>query len=95
MYYSKQQLEKIKKQGEEAAKEMDRNKLGHEYKANDMKVICMHCKHDKFEYGKALLNTRGMTFFDIEWLNGAAITLVCKQCGFIHWFGKDVTQIEE
>lgn len=93
MFYNKEELERIRKQGEEISKQLDFEKHGHEYKANDIKVICIHCKHDKFEFGKALLNTRGMTFFDIEWLNEGATTLMCKRCGYIHWFGKEISEI--
>jgi len=33
-----------------------------------------------------MLNTRALTFFDLDWLNEEAAVRVCKRCGFLHWF---------
>ncbi len=99
LYYSKEELERLKKDGEEKAKEMTKkmefDKIGREYKSNDKQVNCIHCKHTKFQFGKALHNSRGLTFFDLDWLNESAITLICKRCGYIHWFSGKVTEIED
>lgn len=94
MYYDKEELERIRKEGEEKAKELVKYKVGRKYKSNEVQVICIHCKHDKFDLGKALLNSRGMTFFDLDWLNESANTLICKRCGYIHWFGMKVTEMK-
>lgn len=97
MHYSKKELERLRKEGEKRAlemvQEMEVGKNGREYKSNDIQVICIHCKYNKFEQGKAQLNTRGLTFFDLDWLNESATTLICKQCGYIHWFGRGVVEI--
>ncbi|MGI6686641.1 MAG: hypothetical protein ACOX47_14435 [Bacillota bacterium] len=94
MYYSPEQLERMKKGGEEHLKKQEEEKKGYKYKSgNGIQVICIHCKHDHFHKGSALLNTRGMTFFDLDWLNQSATTLICASCGYIHWFGKEVKQI--
>ena len=100
MYYSKEQLERMRKQAEETFKKMEKKmeeeKKGHKFKSEaDLDIICLHCRHDRFEKGNALLNTRGLTFFDLEWLNDSATTLMCKRCGLIHWFGKEVREIKE
>nr|WP_106779376.1 hypothetical protein [Lysinibacillus timonensis] len=96
--YSKEELERLRIEGQKIADEMQREKeestIGREYKANEIEVSCVHCKHNKFEQSKALLNTRGLTFFDIEWLNDSATTLLCKRCGFIHWFRGKVEEIK-
>lgn len=56
-------------------------------------ITCLHCHHDHFMEGKALLNSRAATFFGLDWLNDAAITLTCTRCGYIHWFGKQVKKV--
>ena len=70
------------------------DKDGRAYMSNDVKVTCVHCQHTKFGRSKALLNTRGMSFMDLDWLNESATTLICKRCGYIHWFANDVTEIK-
>jgi predicted nucleic-acid-binding Zn-ribbon protein len=94
MYYSKEQLEKMRREGEERLKKLEEQERGFKYESeNDIQVICIHCKHDHFHRGSALLNTRGMTFFDLDWLNESATTLICARCGYIQWFGKEVKQV--
>ncbi|MBZ4653290.1 MAG: hypothetical protein JG781_629 [Peptococcaceae bacterium] len=95
MYYSKEELERTRIEGEERLKKMKEEEKGYKYESsNGIKVICIHCKHEYFHKGSALLNTRGLTFFDLDWLNEAATTLICGRCGYIHWFGKEVKQME-
>lgn len=53
-------------------------------------VVCPHCQHDVFAEGEAQLNTAGMTFLNLDWLNQSAKTLVCTHCGYIMWFAKGV-----
>ncbi|WP_036190393.1 hypothetical protein [Ureibacillus manganicus] len=96
--FSKKELERMRIEGEKIAeamqKEREEKKVGRQYKAGDVEVSCVHCKHNKFEQGKAMLNTRALTFLDIEWLNDNATTLICKRCGFIHWFGSSVIEMD-
>jgi len=95
VYYSKEELERMRKQGEEYHNKRELEAEGFQYESNQgIKVICLHCKHEYFHKGNALLNTRGLTFFNLDWLNDSATTLICAQCGFIHWFGKEVKKIE-
>ncbi|MFN7253497.1 MAG: zinc ribbon domain-containing protein [Anaerobacillus sp.] len=95
MYYDKKHLEQLRKDGEEKLNEMELEKIGKKYKANEIEITCVHCNHDKFELGKALLNTRSLSFFDLDWLNKSANTVICKKCGYIHWFGKEVVEVKE
>lgn len=95
MYYNKKQLEQMRIEGEKIAKEMERKRLGLGYKAGGIQVTCLHCKHDKFHKGEGMLNTRVLTFFDLDWLDESATILVCANCGFIHWFGKEVEDSKE
>ncbi len=63
----------------------DANKPG-EYEAGGRQVVCPHCGGTLFAEGAAQLNTAGMTFFGLDWLNESAATLVCAACGYIQWF---------
>ena len=64
------------------------NKTAYEYKIDDDFITCSHCKNTYFFKGSAMLNTAGMTFLGLDWANRTAITLMCDNCGLIHWFGK-------
>jgi len=67
---------------------------GKRYKSRAGKPIaCVHCGHDRFVEGRALLNTRGFSFFDLDWLNRDAMTLTCTACGYIHWFAQKAREI--
>lgn len=96
--YSKKELERLRIEGQKIADEMNRekeqSKIGRRYKVNDIEISCVQCNHNKFELGKALLNTRGLTFLDVEWLNNSATTLICKRCSFVHWFAREAKEIE-
>lgn len=52
----------------------------------DNPVICSHCGGQSFEKSSALLNSRGLTFLDLDWANAEADIFVCKKCGHIEWF---------
>lgn len=49
-------------------------------------VRCVHCASETFAAEKYLLNTRGATFLNLDWMNEAATTLVCTECGRMEWF---------
>ncbi len=49
-------------------------------------IVCPHCGHDHFIRGRALLNSAGMTFFNLDWAEKTATTLACSDCGRITWF---------
>lgn len=59
-----------------------------EYDAGGKQVACPHCGGTQFAEGAAQLNTAGMTFFGLDWLNESAVTLACTGCGHIQWFAK-------
>ena len=52
-------------------------------------VGCGHCGGDRFVEGRALLNSAGLTFFNLDWANKSAATLTCTACGRIEWFLAD------
>ncbi|MFZ5496113.1 MAG: DNA-binding protein [Verrucomicrobiota bacterium] len=56
------------------------------YIAAGKPVQCPHCGHALFDTRKILLNTRGATFFNFDWLNRGATVLTCGKCGRLEWF---------
>lgn len=56
------------------------------YRVAGAKIVCPNCQHDQFESQTVLLNTRGLTFFKLDWLNAAATILTCSNCSLIQWF---------
>ncbi|RKD26042.1 hypothetical protein BEP19_02140 [Ammoniphilus oxalaticus] len=63
------------------------------YQVNGIDVQCVHCKHNRFERGRAQLNTAAATFFNLDFANRSAEILICDQCGYVHWFYKDVKRV--
>lgn len=49
-------------------------------------LVCPHCRNEKFFQRSWQLNTAGMTFFNLDWLNDSATNYVCSRCGRIEWF---------
>lgn len=49
-------------------------------------VTCSHCGGQDFEKSNAQLNTIGLTFLNLDFLNRSATVLVCKGCGHLEWF---------
>ncbi len=47
---------------------------------------CTVCDHTEFSQRAAQLNTAGATLFGLDWANESARCLVCKSCGYVHWF---------
>ena len=47
---------------------------------------CLVCGGSHFDERQALLNTTMASFFNVDWANKSAVCLVCRECGYIHWF---------
>lgn len=47
---------------------------------------CEICHHDRFYQREGKIQTTGMTFFGMDWLNASATCVVCEKCGYVHWF---------
>lgn len=56
------------------------------YTAAGKAVVCPHCGDDSFEAWTAVVNTRGLTFFGLDWLDEGATVLACARCGLVQWF---------
>jgi predicted nucleic-acid-binding Zn-ribbon protein len=96
MFFNKKDLERMRKEGEDYAKNLRGQPKGKKYvSAAELPIRCLHCGNDRFVEGKALLNTRGFSFLNLDWLNDDAITLQCDTCGFLHWFGRKVNVLRD
>ncbi|WP_371001143.1 hypothetical protein [Muriicola sp. E247] len=47
---------------------------------------CPICENDTFWMRKTLMNTKGMTFFKLDWANKQAENYICDSCGYVYWF---------
>ncbi|MGO4543161.1 hypothetical protein, partial [Paenibacillus sp. 2TAB19] len=47
---------------------------------------CPCCQNDAFNKDYRQLNSRGATFFGVDWANKNATILVCQRCTYISWF---------
>lgn len=59
---------------------------GESYEVAGKPVTCSHCGQTRFERGQAQLNTAGLSFLDLDWLNKSATIFKCTNCGHIEWF---------
>lgn len=49
-------------------------------------LSCSHCGGTEFTERSALLNTRGLTWLGLDWLNEGARVFACSNCGHLEWF---------
>ena len=49
-------------------------------------IRCPMCGHELFWARKVLLNSRGMTFFGLDWANKESRAMVCDDCGHVLFF---------
>lgn len=59
------------------------------YKVAGLAVTCPHCGGRAFDEGSALLNTAGLTFLNLDFVNREAFLLECAKCGRIEWFMRE------
>ena len=53
---------------------------------NGVELVCKHCGGSRFNHRQSQLNTAGLTFLNLDFLNASADVYVCDDCGFLHWF---------
>jgi predicted nucleic-acid-binding Zn-ribbon protein len=56
------------------------------FEAGGKPIACAHCGNELFETREILLNTRGLTFLKLDWLNRSATALGCANCGLVQLF---------
>jgi ribosomal protein S27AE len=49
-------------------------------------LTCGVCGNTSFRERTTLLNTQGLAFFELNWLNKSATNFICSRCGYIFWF---------
>ena len=49
-------------------------------------VPCPICGHDRFWTRKTLMDTRGASFFGVDWASDSAVNYICNRCGHVLWF---------
>lgn len=49
-------------------------------------LSCHVCEGNVFAQREIKMNTTGMSFFDLDWLNKSADGVICVRCGFVHTF---------
>lgn len=59
-----------------------------EHEQGPQGMHCHNCRHTQFDHANYLLNTQGMTLLGWDGFNRQATCLVCRRCGFIHWFAQ-------
>jgi hypothetical protein len=64
-----------------------------QYRVNGIDVTCVHCKYDRFEHGKAQLNTALASFLHLNFTDRSATILTCCRCSYVHWFNKKVERM--
>ena len=60
-----------------------------EFRSGDRDIVCTQCGGSHFERRKVLLNTRGLTYLNLDWLNKGAMALICKQCKMVQLFARE------
>jgi uncharacterized protein len=58
------------------------------FRVREIPIVCPLCGHDEFDQRSMLMNTSGMTFLNMDWLNKSACALICKRCGRIELFAE-------
>ena len=51
-----------------------------------IQLNCSHCTKDLFRSRGVLLNTRGLTFLGLDWLNQSAHAMECAHCSLVQIF---------
>lgn len=55
----------------------------------EIELVCPICGGKKFFKRSTLMNTAGMTFLDLDWVNPEATNFICEDCTYIFWFMED------
>ncbi|WP_343218196.1 zinc ribbon domain-containing protein [Haloferula helveola] len=58
------------------------------FQVGDNPLLCPICRHDEFDRREMLMNTSGMSFMNMDWLNSSACALVCQKCKHIELFAE-------
>ena len=62
---------------------------GEEFQSGGRDIRCTQCGGRHFRQRKMLMNTRGLSYFNLDWLNKGAMALICTQCKMVQLFAED------
>jgi len=65
------------------------------FHAGGAAIACPCCQNDTFDKDYRQLNSRGATFFGLDWANRNATILVCRRCTHISWFMSEPDERKE
>jgi len=54
---------------------------------------CLVCQGGLFTSRNIKLNTTGMEFFDLAWVNKSSLGVICSNCGYVHEFLGDAIEL--
>jgi len=60
--------------------------MGEPVEIAGLQLTCPVCRGVEFETRPGLLNTAGMTFLEMDWLNRGATLCICRTCQHVMWF---------
>jgi predicted nucleic-acid-binding Zn-ribbon protein len=63
-------------------------------KIRGKEIRCPICGNDKFFQRNGLMETPGMTFLGLDWMNKEAYNFICSDCGYVYWFLRDIVESE-
>ncbi len=55
-------------------------------------LACLVCGGTSYAQREIKMNTTGMSFLDLDWLNKSADGAICLRCGYVHTFLGDAHQ---
>ena len=67
---------------------------GNHYSIADKKITCSHCANEKFVLGKSLLNSKWLSFINMDAFDKSIYNLTCINCTEIRLFGIEPEKIE-
>jgi len=65
---------------------MDKKPDATEHVVQGNRLVCPICQHSEFWTRTSMMNTKGLTFLDLDWANKTATNYVCDHCGYVMWF---------
>jgi hypothetical protein len=58
----------------------------HEYDVQGKPLACPICGNRRFESRRGVMDTRGMTYMNLSWLNRGSTEYICQVCLYVMTF---------
>jgi len=72
---------------------LKRSKEAAEYQRAGHALACPVCGNARFWHREAQLNTRLMSFLDLDWVNPRGDCYICERCRHIMWFYNETAKL--